>query len=88
VCETARSSISTVEGSPWKMAEGERIKGLVIPGGLVHAHVHLDKCFLLEKTPIGDGSVRQSPIDGEVVLTLPAPPCVPLFPCTDPFRRL
>ena len=33
----------------------ERIKGLVLPGGLVHAHIHLDKCYLLDRTPVGDG---------------------------------
>lgn len=36
-------------------AMGERVQGLIIPGGLVHAHVHLDKCYLLDKTPVGDG---------------------------------
>lgn len=30
---------------------------ILIPGGLVHPHLHLDKCFLLDKTPIRDGYV-------------------------------
>ncbi|UZJ55145.1 hypothetical protein CBS101457_004465 [Exobasidium rhododendri] len=37
-----------------------QVRGLIIPGGLVHAHVHLDKCFLLGETPIGDGSFQEA----------------------------
>lgn len=31
--------------------------GLALPMGLAHAHIHLDKCYLLDgdQCPIGDG---------------------------------
>lgn len=29
--------------------------GLLVPRGLVHAHVHLDKCYLLDRCQIKDG---------------------------------
>ena len=29
--------------------------GLLVPRGLVHAHVHLDKCYLLDRCEIKDG---------------------------------
>jgi cytosine/adenosine deaminase-related metal-dependent hydrolase len=36
------------------------VKGLLIPGGLVHPHIHLDKCYLLDKTPVQDGSFNEA----------------------------
>lgn len=32
-----------------------QVKGLALPGGLAHPHIHLDKCYLLSQTPVKDG---------------------------------
>lgn len=45
--------------APKKYGRVSRTSALLISGGLVHPHVHLDKCYLLEQTPIGDGLVTR-----------------------------
>lgn len=36
------------------------VRGVAIPGGLVHPHIHLDKCYLLDKTPVQEGTFKEA----------------------------
>lgn len=54
---SARCRPSSIEQS----AEGESLEeidgagSLLLPNGLAHPHIHLDKCYLLDRCSIGDG---------------------------------
>lgn len=64
---------------------------VLIPGGLVHPHVHLDKCYLLDKTPIGDGSVslqHLSSLCPSAVLHASTSLMFPILSFTEHFKKL
>lgn len=49
------ASCSTLEGAGTGREELDAKGNLLLPGGLVHPHVHLDKCYLLDRCHVEDG---------------------------------